>query len=530
MWHKTPTQLTYLWYDYETWGTSPARDRIAQFAAQRTDLNLNPIGEPINLMCRPPEATVIDPESVVITGLSPLELDAVGLNEFEFAKAIHKHMSEPGTCSVGYNTIRFDDECTRYLFYRNLLDPYAREWKNSNSRWDLLDVVRMTKALRPEGIEWPTHDDGSPSFKLEHLTAANGLSHANAHDAVSDVLATIDLARLIKSKQPKLFDYAFQLRSKHEVRSKLDFETRSLHLHITGKIPASENCLGIELPLLMHPDRNNEAIMIDVREDPSWVLDHDVDTLKTWLYKRTDDMTGSERRPPFKTIHLNRSPMIAPFKMLDDDTAERLELDRDLLIKHQAIVDQNPEFTRLALAVFTDDRTLEPPEDPEHALYSGFIDDHDRALLNKFVAKKIPMDAWLNEAHALRDDRLTPLIRNLLGRHYPDYLLPADFRDYEEYCRLSLTEPNVGQTLTIDEALAKITTFLEQQPDNKALQDTETYLLTLKNNPRFMKSTNSASIPDANVLNSLGDSVSENADPKSKNDSETEISNQLDLF
>ena len=282
--NNTPTEPTLLWYDYETWGANPARDRLAQFAAIRTDLNLNPIEEPINLLCKPACDTIIDPEAVAITGLSPLTLATEGMNEWDFANEIEQHFSKPGTCTTGYNTIRFDDECTRFLFYRNLIDPYAREWKNGNSRWDLLDVMRMAHALRPEGIEWPTHEDGSPSFKLEHLTAANGLSHEQAHDAVSDVKATIALARLLKQHHPKLFDYAFTLRSKHQVRKHIDLSERTPHLHFTGKIAAKAFCMGIEVPLLTHPDRANEVIVIDIREDPSWLLDHDAQTLRNWLY------------------------------------------------------------------------------------------------------------------------------------------------------------------------------------------------------------------------------------------------------
>jgi exodeoxyribonuclease-1 len=521
MWNKNTSEITLLWYDYETWGADPKRDRIAQFAAVRTDMDLNPIAEPINLLCKPPIDTVIDPESVTITGLSPVELLESGLSEWDFAQQIHTHMSLPGTCTVGYNTIRFDDECTRYLFYRNLLDPYAREWKNSNSRWDILDIVRMTKALRPNGIEWPLHEDGSPSFKLEHLTAANGLSHENAHDAVSDVLATIDMAKLIKTKQPKLFNYAFKLRSKHEVRRHIDIEQRNLHLHFTGKIPAKEHCMGIEMPLLVHPDRANEIIVIDLREDPSWLLEHDAETLVTWLYAKKDELPEGCKRPPFKTIHINRSPMIAPIALLDDETAQRLNVDMEQIKKHKEFVDKHHEISRLALDMFTQSQDHEPPEDPEHALYAGFIDDHDRNLLNKMVKDKISKERWLQEAHALHDDRLEPLIINVLARHFPDKLSEKELEHWKQDRRHTLENTNTGQSLTVHAAIQKIEALLKDKPADQSLVDTHKYLLNLKKDWLDTRLSNSSTKLEGNSDQPYR---SEQEEPNPN------LNDQLDLF
>lgn len=474
--NKASHPPSYLWYDYETWGTVPSRDRIAQFAAVRTDMDLNLIDEPINLFCKPACDTVIDPQAVRITGLSPLTLERDGLSEWSFAQQVHEAMAKPNTCTVGYNSIRFDDECSRFLFYRNLINPYEREWKNGNSRWDLLDVVRMTHALRPDGIEWPCHDDGSPSFRLEQLTAANGLAHAHAHDAVSDVKATIALAQLIRQRQPKLFDYAFSLRSKHRAREAIDLANGKPHLHFSGRIPAREFCMGIEVPLLVHPDRANEVIVIDIRNDPSWLADMDADTLRTWLYSKTEDLPEHAQRPPFKTIHLNRSPMVAPMTLLDDETAERLGVDREALDQHYRWVNAHPELSRLALDVFTDPAERTPPSDPEQALYSGFINDHDQALLNRMTSGKLAPEQWLDNSHLLQDDRLPDLILNLLARHFPGHLTAEQLADWQAARRVTILEEKDNRHLTLPKALQDTLTLLEEEPDNQALIDTRSYL------------------------------------------------------
>ena len=189
----TLNQATILWHDYETWGVSPKFDKPSQFAGIRTDLDLNIIGEPEMFYCQPPQDYLPQPEACLVTGITPQKALREGLTEAEFAERIHSLFSQPNTCVAGYNSIRFDDEVTRYLLYRNFYDPYAREWQNGNSRWDIIDMIRACYALRPEGIEWPTVErDGQQvvSFRLELLTKANGIEHEAAHDAMSDVYAT----------------------------------------------------------------------------------------------------------------------------------------------------------------------------------------------------------------------------------------------------------------------------------------------------------------------------------------------------
>lgn len=206
---------TYFWHDYETFGADPRRDKPAQFAGIRTDMDFNIVGEPVVLYCQPPADMLGHPEATLITGITPQVALERGVPEPEFIETIVAEMAVPSTCSVGYNSLAFDDEVTRHTLWRNFFDPYAREWQNGCSRWDIINMVRLAYALRPDGIEWPKREDGTPSFKLEHLATANNLVQERAHDALSDVHATIGLARLIRDKQPKLFDYVVHNRDKH---------------------------------------------------------------------------------------------------------------------------------------------------------------------------------------------------------------------------------------------------------------------------------------------------------------------------
>ena len=314
---------SFLWHDYETFGADPRRDRPAQFAALRTDADLNEIGDPIELYCKPADDYLPHPSACLITGITPQKAQRRGLPEAEFARQVQSAMSEPGTCVAGYNSLRFDDEVSRHLFYRNLLDPYAREWQNGNSRWDLIDVVRAFYALRPESIEWPLREDGAPSFKLEHLTAANGIAHEGAHDAVADVRATIALARLLKARNPKLFDYLLGLRGKRAVAKQLDLPSAKPLLHISRRYPASRGCSALVMPLAEHPTNPNGVIVYDLSVDPGDLLALSAEQIRERVFVSQQDLSEGEARIPLKVIHINRCPVIFPAKVLKDVEGEQ---------------------------------------------------------------------------------------------------------------------------------------------------------------------------------------------------------------
>ena len=305
---------TFLWHDYETFGANPRRDRPAQFAAIRTDAELNEIGEPLMLYCQPATDVLPEPESCLITGITPQECAAKGVPEHEFARRINDALGEGGTIGVGYNSIRFDDEVTRFMLWRNLRDPYAREWQNGCGRWDLLDVVRTAHALRPEGIEWPVGEDGHTTFRLEKLSAANGLAHESAHDALSDVRATIALARLLRQRQPKLFDFCLSLHKKERVAQELRLPTTLQDarpfLHVSGMFGAARGCIAVMAPLAMHPTNKNELLAWDLAADPAELADLKPEAIRERLFTPTAELPEGESRLAIKGVHLNKTPMV----------------------------------------------------------------------------------------------------------------------------------------------------------------------------------------------------------------------------
>lgn len=453
---------TFLWHDYETFGANPRYDRPAQFAAIRTDLELNEIGAPIELFCQPAPDYLPSPEACLITGITPQQCQEQGVPEVEFAAALEQAFAQPGTVGVGYNTIRFDDEVTRFLFWRNLIDPYAREWQNECGRWDLLDVVRMVYALRPEGIVWPKKEDGSASFKLEDLARANGLVHEQAHDALSDVRATIALARLIRQHHPKLFDFAFGLRKKDKVLHEMGLPATQAEarpfLHVSGMFKPERGCIALMWPLAQHPTNKNEVICWDLAHDPSELAALDADTLRLRLFTRTADLPEGVSRLPIKGIHINKSPMVVrQLKTLSPQMAQQWGLDLEQGLRHAALAQALPDMSLLWKTVY---QRLDGqgPQDVDQDLYNGFVGPNDRRHLNQLRALD-PQELALSRM-GFDDPRLGQLVFRYRARNYPETLSPADAQRWQAHCAACLIEGQ-GGARTAEQMFAEIDALSE---------------------------------------------------------------------
>jgi exodeoxyribonuclease-1 len=379
--------------------------------------------------------------------------------EAEFAARVHEQLAEPGTCGVGYNSLRFDDEVTRQLLYRNFYDPYAREWENGNSRWDLIDLVRMCEALRPEGIVWPTRDDGSPSFKLEHLAAANHLTQERAHDALSDVHALIDLARLIRVRQPRLWDWHFALRRKQRVFELLDTAAMTPLVHVSSRYPASRHCLAVIAPLAPHPSRPGEIIVYDLAADPAELLALDEDAIADRVFTARADLPEDVERIPLRTVRANRAPALAPLSTLKGVDHGRLQLDLERSLAHRDALRDAPALVDTVQRVFARAADMPPPEDPELALYDGFLPDADKRLLREVRAT--PPDRLGARAFPFRDPRYPELLFRYRARNWPE-TLDADERErWENFRRDRLSRPTPLTTLTLDDYFAQLAAMRE---------------------------------------------------------------------
>lgn len=425
------TQPTFYWYDYEAFGLNPMNDRLAQFAGVRTDMDLNIIGEPLMMYCKPANDFLPNPTSCLITGITPQKALADGVPEAEFIRRINAEFSQPGTCVLGYNNLRFDDEFTRYALYRNLMDAYAREWQNGCSRWDLLDVVRMTRALRPEGIEWPVTEEGRPSVRLEDLTVANGIEHASAHDALSDVYATIAVARLIKQKQGKLFDYAFENRTKNRVFKLLDLKEQKPVIHISGMYPVEKGNMAVVVPVAAHPINKNGIVVYDLSVDPKDLLNLSHTKIHELLFTKNEELPEDQERIPLKTVHANKCPIIAPFMTLDAKAAKKYGIDLGACRNNLEVLRSQPGLAKKIQKVFTESE-FEKRTDPDQMLYGGpFFSDDDKGRMAQ--AQSLSPQALAGYTPPFSDSRLPEMLFRMRARNWPETLNADEQARWQEF-------------------------------------------------------------------------------------------------
>jgi exodeoxyribonuclease-1 len=421
---------SFYWHDYETWGLSSSLDRPSQFAGIRTDMDFNIIGEPDMFYCRLSDDYLPNPEPAIITGITPDITQAEGIPEYEFARRINKQFSQANTCIVGYNTIRFDEEFTRYLFYRNFYDPYEYTWKNSSSRWDIIDLVRAAYALRPNGIVWPKNEQGVVSFRLELLTQANGISHEQAHDATSDVYATIAMAKLIKEKCPKLFNYYFELRNKNKVKALIDVDKMTPLVHVSGMFGAIRGNSGLVAPITWHPTNTNAVAVVDLSQNISPLMQLPVDEIRQRLYTRHDEL-GDKLPIPLKLVHINKCPFLAIEKTLLPENAERLGIDQTACHTNLEILKHHPQLADVVSEVFEQERTFDHHDNVDTMLYDGFFSFEDKKAFARIRNSAPENLAKLKSISS--DKRFNDLFFRYRARNFPAALSKEEREKWQEY-------------------------------------------------------------------------------------------------
>lgn len=429
---------TFFFYDLETSGLNPRSDRIMQFAGQRTNMSLEPIGEPTNVLVRLNDDTLPSPEAVMVTGITPQSTQADGYTEAEFARFLQDEVFTPNTITVGFNSVRFDDEFIRYLFWRTFHDPYAWAWKDGRSRWDILDIVRMTRALRPDGIEWPVDDQGRATNRLELITKANGIVHQKAHDALSDVEALIDVCTLLRQHQPKLFEYLLSIRDKKSVQKLVNLDDKRPFVYTSGRYSIEHDKTTVAFPLTGAP--NSNVVVYDLRHDPAQFVGLSVDELSKKMYASWEERTTDGFVPlPIKTLQYNRCPAVAPLGVLEQENGwNRIELTLADVEKHKQVLLQHPEFAEKIRSLAEKRPAFVTGTDAEAKLYEGFLDGADNMRVETV---RNASESDLADFHpSFNDERLGELLLHYKARNYPRTLSEDEMITWEQWRSARISE------------------------------------------------------------------------------------------
>lgn len=404
----------YIAFDTETTGLDHT-GQIIQIGIIRLDKGLKEI-ERNELYC------MINPLNIPAVGAfktHQIPLSKIideGMFEPEFARSVNDiFLKRPNTCVLGYNSIKFDDNRTRELFYRNMVDPYQREYMNGNSRYDVLKLTRALKVFKPDAIEWPYREDGEPSMKLEDIAPLNNIIQENAHDAISDVEATIGLMELIKEKEPEFFDYTMKLRNKAFVSS----VTYNKPFLMVGDGPSRDNLYtGVLLPVSSHPQNKNSTICIDVsnieqgkvKEVVDKILSIPTDELDDYIYTR-----DKEKKLPIMEVRGNQLPFVfTPALLKDEGVQKRTNINYESAMDNVRELSNNPDFASLTRHLFKAyNKEMPFPDDVYGHIYKGFVSNQDKKTLSRLSTDDY--SEWENIGKRIGDERIPELIERAIG-------------------------------------------------------------------------------------------------------------------
>lgn len=475
------TENSFYWHDYETFGVDTQRDRAVQFAGIRTDFDFNIIDKPLLVYCQPATDTLPQPEACCVTGITPQLALEKGVCEAEFIAQIHREIAQKNTCTLGYNNLRFDDEVTRNLLYRNFYDPYAREWQNGNSRWDLIDLTRTVHALRPEGIRWPIDAEGKISFRLEKLTTENGIQHSLAHDALSDVYASIALAKLIKQTHPKLFNFFLHNRGKHQSRQLLQLGSGTPVVHVSAMYGVQKQYLSLVLPVCQHPVNNNGVIVYDLSVNPETMLSLSVAEIQQRIFTAKAELPEGIERIALKTIHLNKCPIIAPVKVLRTSDVERLAINIAQCLKHRDLIQRSDKIKTTLNQVFSAySFPADAGLDPDLMLYNGgFFSAQDKQIMHKIRTTKPDQLASFKIQGG--DSRLNEMLFRYRARNYPQTLSNQESEHWRQFCLARLSNIKNNHWLDFVSYQEKLNQLKQQnEVDKQLIKDLEQYAMSLQ--------------------------------------------------
>ena len=431
---------TFFFYDLETSGFLAAHDRIMQFAGQRTDMNLQSIGQPLNLLIKLADDILPSPEAILVTKITPQQTQGDGLTEAKFAQIFLDEIVTPGTIILGYNSVRFDDEFMRHTLWRNFRDPYEWSWSEGRSRWDLLDVVRLVRALRPDGINWPFAEKVDPKTKkkikiptnnLVDMARENGFENTNAHDALADVNALINLAKLLKEEQPKMWDYLLKMRDKKAVAKLVNLDDPVAFVYASGRYSSEFEKTTVAFPLA--PGKKPGSVLVwDLRIDPNDFAKLTDKEIKAKIYAKWEERQKPNFVPlPVKELAYNRCPAVAPIGTLDADAQDRLKIDLKQIEKNLGALRKNHDVIDQIVDSLNARPDSVKSSDVEGQLYDSFAPDSDKARIRVIAAATA--DDLADFHPNFTDERLPELLLRFKARNFTKSLSADEKRSYEAY-------------------------------------------------------------------------------------------------
>ncbi|MGE0279260.1 MAG: exonuclease domain-containing protein [Rhizobiaceae bacterium] len=450
--------MTYVFYDTETTGTETAFDQILQFAAIKTDDDFNEL-DSFNIRCRIHPYAVPSPGALFVTNVTPAMLvDQSYPSHYEAIRKIRaKLMSWSPAVFVGYNSIDFDEDLLRQALFQTLHSAYLTN-TNGNARGDVMRFANAVASYYPDAIAVPEDEKGRKTFKLERLAPANGFQHDNAHEAMSDVRATIFMARLLRERAPDVWDAMSRATRKADA---VDMLYAAPILSITERM-FGRTYSWLATACGTNPNNSGQVAIFDLAYNPDEYIGLSADELIDVLNAKTKVI---------RTVRANAQPIVMPANRAPD-IAKALAVPKEERERRAALVADNAVFqARVAEALSRRHEDKEPPAHIEQRIYDGFPSDADNILMEKFHGT--PWADRHDFCGKFKDERVSEFSRRVIYCERPETLPKNDKKRLKEWALSRVTTTNDVPWMTAPKALAQLEEVSETANEEGAKRITE---------------------------------------------------------
>jgi exodeoxyribonuclease-1 len=396
--------MNFAFYDFETTGTSPKFDQALQFAAILTDENLNEL-EVKNVRCRLSDHILPSPIAMAITEVFPDDMLSPNLSAFDFSGELSELIEDwrPAVWT-GYNSLSFDENVFRQMFYQNLHPNLYATQVQGNLRLDILKAVYACWGFGRSELKIPSFPSGKLTSKLDMLAPENGFANHQAHDALGDVRATIHIAKLIRDQIPEVWETLINNLEKSRLLGKLK----------SGQVFQLVERFGGGAPKIY---TGAYCGMSETNSNQFGFFDFEKSDVADFLSGNDELFSKAVEQSPklIRTVDLNKMPLLFP---LSDPSVEHV--DAALAIQNSSAM---LEATGRALAGRYADR--ETPDQVEAQIYEGFYSNDDKRRLIQF--QNSDWNTRLTIVPTFDDARLKELGYRLVVLHAPD-IAPEPFK------------------------------------------------------------------------------------------------------